>query len=373
MGAGSGSGVSSGSLPAGISLTGNGGLDVAGLEWLGARAYDPTARGFLSTDPLAPVLGAGWDGNPYAYAGNNPLNASDPTGLRPLTDEELKAYDASSRGAFAAVGDWMDDHAYLVAGIAVVAGVALMCTGVGGPVGVALIGAASGALISGGVSIASQKAANGNVDWGQVGVDTLIGGAAGLAGGGAAAVISKIAPTVARAAPAVARAGRATLARLPVGQMGKSAVTNALGGGVSNTGMYLITAEDRSFRGVAGAFAGGAVTGAVSPQGGYLAPLVGGRGGQAIQLGIGAGGAVAGGAVDKAIAGKSYAWQEVVFDAAGGGALSHFPGASALNPGNSKPGWMDHSFAANGAAHASAIVGGAKFVLGPDAAGILSR
>ena len=94
----------SGSLPAGISLTGNGGLDVAGLEWLGARAYDPAARGFLSTDPLAPVLGAGWDGNPYSYAGNNPLNASDPTGLRPLTDEDLKAYDAANRGAFPGMG-----------------------------------------------------------------------------------------------------------------------------------------------------------------------------------------------------------------------------------------------------------------------------
>ncbi|MBP3044728.1 hypothetical protein KKR91_01940 [Arthrobacter jiangjiafuii] len=41
------------------------------------RITDP-----LGFDPLAPVLGAGWDGNPYAYAGNNPLNASDPTGLR---------------------------------------------------------------------------------------------------------------------------------------------------------------------------------------------------------------------------------------------------------------------------------------------------
>ncbi|WP_264356271.1 DUF6531 domain-containing protein [Pseudarthrobacter sp. MM222] len=40
-----------GVLPAGITLTGNGGLDIAGLEWLGARAYDPGARGFLSTDP----------------------------------------------------------------------------------------------------------------------------------------------------------------------------------------------------------------------------------------------------------------------------------------------------------------------------------
>ncbi|GAB14236.1 hypothetical protein ARGLB_061_00010, partial [Arthrobacter globiformis NBRC 12137] len=37
-----------GALPAGISITGDGGVDIAGLEWLGARAYDPAARGFLS-------------------------------------------------------------------------------------------------------------------------------------------------------------------------------------------------------------------------------------------------------------------------------------------------------------------------------------
>ena len=41
--------------------------------------------------PWLPSWEAGWDGNPYAYAGNNPLNATDPTGLRPLTDDELRA------------------------------------------------------------------------------------------------------------------------------------------------------------------------------------------------------------------------------------------------------------------------------------------
>ncbi|AZZ56487.1 hypothetical protein [Rathayibacter iranicus] len=62
-----------------------------------------------------------------------------------------------------------------------------MFTGVGGPVGMALIGAASGALLSGGMSIAGQKAANGSVDWGQVGIDTAVGALGGGAGGAATA------------------------------------------------------------------------------------------------------------------------------------------------------------------------------------------
>ncbi|GAA3276786.1 hypothetical protein [Paenarthrobacter aurescens] len=37
----------------------------------GKRAYDPATRGFLSTDPLAPILGTVWDGNPNSYARNN--------------------------------------------------------------------------------------------------------------------------------------------------------------------------------------------------------------------------------------------------------------------------------------------------------------
>ncbi|WP_074710966.1 RHS repeat-associated core domain-containing protein [Arthrobacter alpinus] len=79
------------SLPVGLGLPATGGLSVAGLDWLGARAHDPSSRGFLSTDPLPHVVGAGWDGNPHAYVGNNPLGMVDPTGLRPITDQDLKA------------------------------------------------------------------------------------------------------------------------------------------------------------------------------------------------------------------------------------------------------------------------------------------
>jgi RHS repeat-associated protein len=47
-----------------------------GLIYLRARVYDPTTAQFLSSDPLKAITG-----EPYAYAGDNPLNASDPTGL----------------------------------------------------------------------------------------------------------------------------------------------------------------------------------------------------------------------------------------------------------------------------------------------------
>ena len=57
------------SRKSGIGATGHGVPTIGGLEWIGARAYDPVSRGFLSTEPLAPVTGAGWAGNPYAYAG----------------------------------------------------------------------------------------------------------------------------------------------------------------------------------------------------------------------------------------------------------------------------------------------------------------
>ncbi len=47
-----------------------------GLIYLRAREYDPATAQFLSVDPLEAVSGA-----PYSYAGDNPLNYGDPTGL----------------------------------------------------------------------------------------------------------------------------------------------------------------------------------------------------------------------------------------------------------------------------------------------------
>jgi uncharacterized protein RhaS with RHS repeats len=43
---------------------------------LGARYFDPAQGRFTQFDP------SGQESNPYAYAGCNPINASDPTGLK---------------------------------------------------------------------------------------------------------------------------------------------------------------------------------------------------------------------------------------------------------------------------------------------------
>ena len=48
----------------------------SGLYYLRARYYDPTTGQFLTVDPLVTTTNA-----PYTYAGDNPVNGSDPSGL----------------------------------------------------------------------------------------------------------------------------------------------------------------------------------------------------------------------------------------------------------------------------------------------------
>jgi RHS repeat-associated protein len=47
-----------------------------GLIYMRARVYDPSTGQFLTRDPLAAI-----SGEPYSYAGDNPVNESGPTGL----------------------------------------------------------------------------------------------------------------------------------------------------------------------------------------------------------------------------------------------------------------------------------------------------
>ncbi|ORC18621.1 hypothetical protein A7979_11555 [Rothia nasimurium] len=185
------SGVGSGGVLAGFALSADGIPVVAGIELMGARGYDPVTASFLSVDPLVPVVGAAWGSNPYSFAGNNPVMMSDPWGLRPATDADLAAYREANQGALADAGDWVADNwEYVAAGAMVVAGVALMFTGVGGPAGLAILAASSG-LISAGASTAIQKYQNGSVNWAEVAKEGAIGFATGFVGGGTGALITR--------------------------------------------------------------------------------------------------------------------------------------------------------------------------------------
>ncbi|VXB81193.1 DUF6531 domain-containing protein [Nocardioides sp. AX2bis] len=179
-------------LPGGVGISPAGQLTIGDLEWLGARVYDAAGRGFLAADPLDPVTGAGWSGNPYAYAGNDPLHALDPTGLKPVSEADLQAANMSwAEAAWDGTKQWAKDNTdYLIgAGIAAL-GVAALFIPVVGP-------AVGGALISAGADVIMQRAEagrDGQINVGQV----LVAGAAGLVGGGAGSVIKASSMGVAR-------------------------------------------------------------------------------------------------------------------------------------------------------------------------------
>jgi hypothetical protein len=86
--------------------------------------------------------------------------------------------------AWDAAGSWLKDNwEYVAAGALVVAGGVMMATGVGGPVGMALVSAGADAII--------QKATTGSVDWGAVAVNGVIGLASGGIAGAAGRAIAK--------------------------------------------------------------------------------------------------------------------------------------------------------------------------------------
>jgi RHS repeat-associated protein len=68
--------------------------DATGLTHLGAREYDPNLGRFVSLDPVQDLTDPQqWNG--YAYAGNNPVTGSDPSGLR----TEYQYYGAAGEAA----------------------------------------------------------------------------------------------------------------------------------------------------------------------------------------------------------------------------------------------------------------------------------
>ncbi|MCF0240120.1 MAG: hypothetical protein HUJ62_06780, partial [Streptococcus gallolyticus] len=152
-------------------------VSVDGFTIMGARVYDCSTLGFLSPDPYPYLVpGAVWQSYAYNYAANNPLSLTDPTGFKPVTDisvinayntsRSLNIWDNTKKFAKNSLS-WQTVAGLVITGV----GAGLMFTGIGGPVGGALIGA--------GLDVLIQQGTTRNVDWTEVAVGTV----AGLAGG----------------------------------------------------------------------------------------------------------------------------------------------------------------------------------------------
>lgn len=192
-------------MPEGIGLSSSGGLSIDGLEWLGSRVYDPRTFGFLSADTMPPILGSGWAGNPYSYAGNNPAAFADLLGFSPVTEDQLKAYQAANQSLLSRAGDWLADNwVELAAGVVIVLATATM-----GPAGAAI----TSALISAGAN-ALQQVINGEpFSWKEMALTAGTGFAGGLLG-----------PFVGKLVPA----------KVPFGQVGADVVTDTVVDGTGN-------------------------------------------------------------------------------------------------------------------------------------------
>lgn len=164
----------------GVGINASGALTVGGFALMGARVADPVSRSFTSRDPLLPVPGAGWVGNPYSLIGNNPVGLVDPWGLSPISREELdKArYEKS-------LAKTLDDNAdYIKTGLLIVGTVlAVAAVFVTGGAALIALGALSGGMLAAADAMDKNKGPDGRINWGNVAIAGGIGAAFGAAGG----------------------------------------------------------------------------------------------------------------------------------------------------------------------------------------------
>ena len=191
-------------------------LGSSGFEVLGARVVDSRVGRFTAPDPLAAPVGAGWGADPFSLVGGNPVLLVDPWGLSPVSVEDFekyreqkassgitgwvkrtatnvangavtlwnqgkKLYQAATNSAnnlwnkattIVKIGwdktkKWVGENwEYVAGGVMVIAGAAIGAVGAGtGPLGGAVLGGISGALMGAGMSVIEQKASGGKVDW----------------------------------------------------------------------------------------------------------------------------------------------------------------------------------------------------------------
>lgn len=164
----------------GLRLGYRGELALDGLLLLGRRAYDTRTRSFLSPDPLPSTPGALTYAGVYSYAWCDPVNLVDPSGMKPVSDEDYAAWkEQNTKGAFRMAYEAVkeDPWRWAAKGLVVIAGAAVMigATAVLGPGGLIIAGAVVGGLTAG---------INAKIDgksWGDAGRSALLGAAFGAA------------------------------------------------------------------------------------------------------------------------------------------------------------------------------------------------
>lgn len=199
----------------GVRIGHRGHLAVDELVLMGHRVYDPVSRSFLSRDPLPSLPGQVSYAGLYQYAWCDPVNHLDPTGRRPLTDEDYANWQQHNTQGWLRK-NWKSIA--VAAGAVVIGGLITVATGgAAGPLVMVAIGAGLGAA-SGGV----DAWVNGG-DGGDILRGALLGGVFGAATAGAGAGVSHL---VSRGAQSVAVGATQQGSRLLTGT-GRSLAINA--------------------------------------------------------------------------------------------------------------------------------------------------
>ena len=231
-------------------------LGATGFEVLGARVVDSRVARFTAPDPLVAPVGAGWGADPFSLVGGNPVSLVDPWGLSPVSVEDFN----KQKAVAAFVRDTLE---YMAGGAMVLAGIVVGVVSAGtGPLGGAVLGGISGALMGAGMSVIEQKAKGERVDWSKAGKEALkgaiTGAVTGLVTGGlgnlknladgvtkasklnalatkfpkavemqqaASAMVSKIPTAISRASAAVASRASAAASRISAATASKVSVT----------------------------------------------------------------------------------------------------------------------------------------------------